>query len=206
MRLFPKEENFFKYLEDLADKVEEGGRFLLEMARNIDYSDAKASGLKELEHEADVITHKTYERLHKTFLTPIDREDLYALLNKMDSIMDAIESIGLCICMYKVTKYNEEIIEQVGILFQTVKKGKEIIFNLHDMKNAQVILDGCVEIHVLENAGDIVTRNAIRNLFLKENDAIELLKWKEIFERIEEAIDTCNTVSNIIEGIVLKQA
>lgn len=206
MRLFPKEENFFKYLEALADKVEEGGRFLLEMAQNIDYSDMKASGLKELEHEADVITHKTYEKLHKAFLTPIDREDLYALLNKMDSIMDAIESIGLCICMYKVKKYNDEIIEQVEILFQTVKKGKEIIFNLHDMKNAQVILDGCVEIHALENAGDIVTRNAIKNLFLKENDAIELLKWKEIFERIEEAIDTCNTVSNIIEGIVLKQA
>ncbi len=206
MRLFPKEENFFKYLEDLADKVEEGGQFLLKMTQNADYSDVKAAGLKELEHEADVITHKTYEKLHKAFLTPIDREDLYALLNKMDSIMDAIESIGLCICMYKVTKYNDEIIEQVEILFQTIRKGKEIIFNLHDMKNAQIILDGCVEIHALENAGDIVTRNAIKNLFIKENNAIELLKWKEIFERIEDAIDTCNTVSNIIEGIVLKQA
>lgn len=206
MRLFPKEENFFKYLEDLANKVEEGGRFLLEMTKNLDYSEAKAARLKELEHEADVITHTTYEKLHKTFLTPIDREDLYALLNKMDSIMDDIESTGLCICMYKVTKYNAEIIKQVEILFQTIQKGKEIIFNLHDMKNAQVILDGCVEIHALENAGDTVMRNTIKNLFIQEKDAIELLKWKEIFERIEEAIDTCDTVSNIIEGIVLKQA
>ncbi len=206
MRLFPKEENFFKYLEDLANKVEEGGRFLLQMAEHLDYSDAKANRLKELEHEADVITHTTYAKLHKTFLTPIDREDLYALLNKMDSIMDAIESTGLCICMYKVTKYNAEIIEQVKILLQTIQKGKEIIFNLHDMKNSQRILDGCVEIHTLENAGDTVMRNTIKNLFIKEKDAIELLKWKEIFERIEEAIDTCDTVSNIIEGIVLKQA
>ncbi len=206
MRLFPKEENFFNYFEELANKIEEGGQFFLEMTKNRDYSDVKVARLKELEHEADGITHKTYERMHKTFLTPIDREDIYALVNKMDSIMDVIEATAIRIHMYKVKKPDDEIIKQADILFQAIQKIKGIIHGLRDMKNSKMILDGCVEINTLENAGDVVLRTIITNLFIKETDAIELIKWKEIFERIEEAIDVCEDVSNIVEGIVLKHA
>ena len=206
MRLFPKEENFFNYFEELANKIEEGGQFFLEMTKNRDYSAEKVARLKELEHEADIITHKTYERMHKTFLTPIDREDIYALVNKMDSIMDVIEATAIRIHMYKVKKPDDEIIKQADILFQAIKKIKGIVHGLRDMKNSQMILDGCVEINTLENAGDVVLRTIITNLFIKEQDAIELIKWKEIFERIEEAIDVCEDVSNIVEGIVLKHA
>jgi len=206
MRLFPKEENFFNYFEELANKIEEGGQFFLEMTKNRDYSDVKVARLKELEHEADGITHKTYERMHKTFLTPIDREDIYALVNKMDSIMDVIEATAIRIHMYKVKKPDDEIIKQAEILFQAIKKIKGIVHGLRDMKNSKMILDGCVEINTLENAGDVVLRTIITNLFIKEKDAIELIKWKEIFERIEEAIDVCEDVSNIVEGIVLKHA
>lgn len=206
MRLFPKEENFFEYFEELANKIEEGGEFFLEMTKNRDYSAQKVARLKELEHEADVITHRTYERMHKTFLTPIDREDIYALVNKMDSIMDVIEATAIRIHMYKVKKPDDEIIKQAEILFQAIKKVKGIVHGLRNMKNSQMILDGCVEIHTLENAGDVVLRTIITDLFIKEKDAIELIKWKEIFERIEEAIDVCENVSNIVEGIVLKHA
>lgn len=206
MRLFPKEENFFEYFEELAKKIEEGGQFFLEMTQNRDYTEAKVARLKELEHEADVITHRTYEKMHKTFLTPIDREDIYALVNKMDSIMDVIEATAIRIHMYKVKKPDDEIIKQAEILFQAIKKIKGIVHGLRDMKNSKMILDGCVEINTLENAGDVVLRTIITNLFIKEKDAIELIKWKEIFERIEEAIDVCEDVSNIVEGIVLKHA
>ncbi|HOQ42393.1 MAG: putative pit accessory protein [Deltaproteobacteria bacterium ADurb.Bin151] len=206
MRLFPKEENFFNFFEELADKIEEGGKFFLEMTKNRDYSAAKVSRLKEIEHEADGITHKTYERMHKTFLTPIDREDIYALVNKMDSIMDVIEATAIRIHMYNVKKPDDEIIKQAEILFQAITKIKEIIYGLRNMKNSKMILDGCVEINTLENAGDVVLRSIITELFIKEKDAIELIKWKEIFERIEEAIDVCEDVSNTVEGIVLKHA
>ncbi len=206
MRLFPKEENFFEYFEELADKIVEGGQFFLEMTKTRDYSAPKVSRLKEMEHEADMITHNTYEKMHKTFLTPIDREDIYALVNKMDSIMDVIEATAIRIHMYKVKKADDEIIKQAEILFQAILKIKEIVHGLRDMKNSKMILDGCVEINTLENAGDVVLRTIITNLFMKETDAIELIKWKEIFERIEEAIDVCEDVSNIVEGIVLKHA
>jgi len=206
MRLFPREENFFDYFEELANKIEEGGRFFLDMTQNRDYSAQKVARLKELEHEADGITHKTYERMHKTFLTPIDREDIYALVNKMDSVLDIIEATAIRIHMYKVKKPDDEIIKQAEILLQAIKKIKVIVHGLRDMKNARMILEGCVEINTLENAGDIVLRNIIRDLFIKEQDPIELIKWKEIFERIEEALDVCEDVSNIVEGIVMKMA
>jgi uncharacterized protein len=206
MRLFPRDENFFDYFEQLANKIEEGGRLFLAMTENHDYSESKISQLKEIEHEADVITHTTYAKMHKTFLTPLDREDIYALVNKMDSILDMIEATAVRIYLYKVKKPDDEIIKQAKILNEAITKVKFVIHALRDMKNAKTILDACVEINTLENAGDVVLRTIIAELFEKEKDAIELLKWKEIFERIEESIDVCEDVSNIVEGIVLKHA
>ena len=206
MRLFPKEEIFFDYFDELAEKIEEGSKLFLEMAQTRGYSDVTVAELKEIEHEADNITHKTYERMHKTFLMPIDREDIYALVNNMDNIMDFIESTAVLISLYKVKKPSDEIIKQAQILNDTTRKGKSIIHALRDMKNSEKILAGCVEIHSLENAGDIVLRTAIANLFESEKDAIELVKRKEIIEHLEEAIDACEKVSNTVEGIVLKHA
>lgn len=206
MRLFPKEENFFDLFEKLADKIEEGGSFFLEMTRGRNYTAARVSRLKEIEHEADVIAHQTYKRMHKTFLTPIDREDIYTLVNKMDEILDHIEGTAVRVYMYKVKKPNDDIVKQAEILFSAIGIIKGLVHGLRNMKNSQIILDGCVEINTLENAGDVALRAIITNLFTNEKDAIELLKWKEIFERVEEAIDVCEDVSNILEGIVLKHA
>ena len=198
MRLFPKEEIFFDYFDELR-KIEEGSNLFLEMAQTHDYSNVKVAKLKEIEHEADKITHKTYERMHKTFLMPIDREDIYALVNNMDSIMDCIESTAVLISIYKVKKPFDEIIKQTQILNDTTRKGKGIIHALTDMKNSEKILADCVEIHSLENAGDIVLRTAIANLFESEKDAIEIVKRKEIIEQLEEAIDACEKVSNTVK-------
>ncbi len=206
MRLFPREENFFEYFEELARKIEEGGEFFLEMTRQQDFTEPKVARLKEIEHEADVITHRTYEKMHKTFLTPLDREDIYALVNKMDSVLDVIEATAIRVHMYKVKKPDDAIVRQAEILNEAIKKIKAVVSGLRNMKNSQMILDGCVEINTLENAGDVVLRSIISELFAKETDDIELIKWKEIFELIEEAIDVCEDVSNIVEGIVLKHA
>jgi len=144
--------------------------------------------------------------MHKTFLTPIDREDIYALVNKMDSIMDVIEATGVRIYLYKVKRTSDEIIKQAQILNDAIKKLKTIIQAMRNMKNSEMILAGCVEINTLENAGDVTLRSIMANLFETEKDAIELVKWKDIFQLLEEAIDVCEDVSNIVEGIVLKHA
>jgi len=204
--MIPKEEKFFDLFDELVNKIEEGGELFLDMVEHYEYSEPKIVKLKELEHEADVITHKTYEKMHKTFLTPIDREDIYALVNKMDSILDMIEASAARMFLYKVKVPAKEIIEQAKILNTSIKKVKQIVHSMRNMKNAKMIIDACVEINTLENEGDIIMRMTMTRLFEQEKDPIELIKWKEIFERIEEAIDVCEDVANIVEGIVLKHA
>ena len=206
MRLIPKEEKFYDLFEELINKIEEGGKLFLEMVEKYEYPLPTITKLKELEHEADVITHRTYEKMHKSFLTPLDREDIYDLVNKMDSILDMIEASAARMNLYKVKKPTKVIIDQAKILNKAISKVKLIVYAMRDMKNSQMIIDACVEINTLENEGDIVLRTAMVDLFEHEKDAIELIKWKEIFERIEEALDVCEDVSNIVEGIVLKHA
>jgi hypothetical protein len=206
MRMIPREQKFFDLFDELATKIEEGGELFLDMVEHYEYSEPKIVKLKELENEADVITHKTYEKMHKTFLTPIDREDISALVNKMDSILDMIEASAARMSLYKVKFLAKEIIDQAKILNKAIKKVKYIVHAMKNMKNAKMILDACVEINTLENEGDIVMRMTMTRLFEQEKDPIELIKWKEIFERIEEAIDVCEDVANVVEGIVLKYA
>jgi len=204
MRFIPREEKFFDLFEELAAKIEEGVKFFLAMVEKYEYSDENIAHLKQIEHEADSITHKTYEKMHKTFLTPLDREDIYALVNKMDSVIDMIEASAMRLNLYKVKRPSEAIISLARILDKAVQKIKIIVHGMRDMKNAKMILDACVEINTLENDGDVVLRMTIAELFEKEKDVFELIKWKEIYERLEEAIDVCEDVSNIAEGIVLK--
>jgi hypothetical protein len=204
MRFIPKEEKFFDYFEDLAGKIEEGGNLFLEILNNYEHSEAKVSTLKDIEHEAYTITHLIYEKMHKTFLTPFDREDIYALANKMDSVLDMIEASAVRMYLYKVKKPADEIKDLVMVLNQAISKIKMIVHQLRDKKNSKMILDACVEINTLENEGDYILRQAIARLFNGDTDPKELIKLKEIFERLEEAIDDCEDVSNVVEGIVLK--
>jgi uncharacterized protein len=204
MRFIPKEGKFFDLFEELADKIEAGGKLFMEMVESGAYSEAQTSRLKEIEHEADVITHRTYEKMHTTFLTPLDREDICDLVNKMDSILDMTEAAAARIILYRVKEPSPTIVDQSRILNDAIGKLKVIIHGLRDMKNAPQILQACVEVNTLENAGDVVLRTTMARLFENEPDVRELIKWKEIHERIEEAIDVCEDVSNIAEGIVLK--
>lgn len=204
MRFIPREEKFFDYFEDLSRCIEEGLKVFLDLVECGNCSEVQIARIKEIEHEADVITHRTYEKMHKTFLTPLDREDIYCLINKMDSIIDMTEAAAARLILYKVKSQMPALLEQARVLYEASCKVSVIVRALKDMKNAPQILKMCVEINTLENAGDVILRAAMTHLFENEQDVRELIKWKEIHERIEEAIDVCEDVSNIVEGIVLK--
>lgn len=204
MRFIPREEKFFDLFEELAAKIEVGGKLFLELAQSGTYSERQVARLKEIENEADVITHRTYEKMHTTFITPLDREDIYCLVNKMDSIIDMTEAAAARLFLYRVKVPAEALVEQAKVLNESIGKIKTMIHALRDMKNAPQIIDISIEINTLENDGDAILRTAMTRLFENEKDIRELIKWKEIHERIEEAIDVCEDVSNIVEGIVLK--
>lgn len=204
MIFIPKDQKFFDHFEELADTIEKGGRLFLEILNNFEHSEAKLSTLKEIEHEADRITHIIFAKLHKTFITPLDREDIHALANKMDSILDIVEGAAVRMYLYGVKKPGKELLELALILNNAIAVVKRVIHGLRHRKNSNMIIAACVEIHTIENEGDYLLHQCMARLFQHEKDPFELIKMKEIYELVEEAIDTCEDVTNVVEGIVLK--
>jgi len=204
MIFIPKDQKFFDHFEELADAIERGSRLFLDILNNFEHSEAKLSTLKEIEHEADRITHIVFAKLHKTFITPLDREDIHALANKMDSILDIIEGAAVRMYLYAMKQPSKELIELALILDNAIGVVKRVVYALRHRKNSNIIIDACVEIHSIENQGDYLLHQCIARLFQNERDPFELIKTKEIYELVEEAIDTCEDVTNIVEGIVLK--
>jgi len=204
MIFIPKDQKFFDHFEELADAIERGSRLFLDILNNFEHSEAKLSTLKEIEHEADRITHIVFAKLHKTFITPLDRADIHALANKMDSILDIIEGAAVRMYLYAMKQPSKELIELALILDNAIGVVKRVVYALRHRKNSNIIIDACVEIHSIENQGDYLLHQCIARLFQNERDPFELIKTKEIYELVEEAIDTCEDVTNIVEGIVLK--
>jgi len=205
VKFLPEEVKFSDHFEKLAEKIQEGGMLFMEILNDYSGSEAKVSKMKEIEHEADDIARGIYEKLHKTFITPMDREDIYALANKMDSILDMIESSTARMHLYGIKETVPEIKELALILNKSLALVTKVVYAMRQRrKNVKMILETCVEINTLENEGDHILRRSMVHLFEHEKDAIELVKWKDIFERIEEATDMCEDVSNIIEGMILK--
>ena len=197
-------EKYYDLFEELADKLEEGVKLFTEILANYEYSEFKVGKLKEIEHEADHITHQVYKRMHKAFITPMDREDIFMLANKMDSILDEVESAAVRMYLYRMKTPTAELVKITSVLSEAIGKIRKVIFSVRKKDNASLILQWCVEINTLENEGDQLFRSAMVRLFEEEKDAIELIKVKDIIGRIETAVDNCEDVSNIIEGIVLK--
>jgi uncharacterized protein len=204
MMFIPKDQKFFDHFEELANTIEKGSKLFLDILNNFEHSEPKLSTLKEIEHTADDLTHIIFAKLHKTFITPLDREDIHALANRMDSILDIVEGAAVRMYLYGVKKPGKELLEQSLILDSAIGVVKRVIYGLRDMKNSKMIIDACVEIHTIENQGDYLLHQCIARLFQQEKDPFELIKMKEIYELVEEAIDTCEDVTNVVEGIVLK--
>ena len=167
---------------------------------------ALAARIKEIEHETDVITHACVERLHTTFLTPFDRDDIHRLITRMDDVMDYIESASERIALYELREMTQEVRDLAAVLVRATEAVALAVAGLRDVKRAQAILDQCIEVNRLENEGDEILRNAVATLFKGGADPLFVMKWKEVYEALENATDRCEDVANIIEGVVLEHA
>ncbi|MGB4547768.1 MAG: DUF47 family protein [Syntrophales bacterium] len=204
MKFLTRREKFFDLFEALADRIVEGGRLFEEIVNNYEHSEQKLSKLKEIEHEADTITHDIYHTLHHTFITPLDREDIYSLAGTMDTVLDLIESAAVRMYLYRIRGTTRELSELARILNESIGEIRKIVYSVRNKRDARMILRACVVINTLENEADQVLRTAMMRLFENEKDPIELIKMKEIIQTTETATDICEDVSNIIEGIILK--
>lgn len=208
MKIFPTELKFFDQFELSAQNLLKGAKAFLNLMENFQLQtlSEKIETIRIIEHEGDIITHETIEKLNTTFLTPIDREDIHALISKLDDVLDFIESSAVRMQMFKVNSPTEQSIKLTVVLLKAVEQVVEAISRLRNIKKPDFILHHCIEINRLENEGDIIQRDAIADLFECCVNPIEVIKWKEIYENIETAIDKCEDVANVIEGIVLKNA
>jgi len=205
-QLVPKEEKFFDLFNNQASHNLEAAKIFLELAQNWSADSSAFARLQDIEHEADITTHEIYDRLNRTFVTPFDREDIHELGSEMDDIVDLIQSIASRMQLYRVDHSTEDMKNLAETLLHSVESVKKAIAELQHADKSRRILDYCIEINRLENAGDRALEAALARLFQGKPDPLEVIKWKEIYEGIEAAIDKCENVANVIESILVKQA
>jgi uncharacterized protein len=205
-RLLPREEDFFGLFERHAALTVEGAREMKRLVQGGQNVRVLAARIKELEHETDVITHSCVEKLHKTFITPFDRDDIHHLITRMDDVMDYIESAAGALMLYELVEMTNPARELADVLVRSTESVAIAVAGLRTIKQPQVIIDACIEVNRLENEGDEILRTALADLFRGATDPLLVLKWKEIYEALESATDRCEDVANIIEGVVLEHA
>ncbi len=201
--LIPKEEKFFEMFAQAAVNIDRGAAMLEAMMLDFRDAEKKAQGILDVEHHGDSITHDIVHKLNQTFITPIDREDIYALASAIDDVLDLIESVADRMIMYKIRQPTAAAAKMAEIIHQSTA---QIVRGVNLLGKGGDIRPYCIEINRLENEADRVSRDAVANLFASNPDPIEIMKWKELYEHLEDATDRCEDVANIIENIMLKNS
>jgi hypothetical protein len=202
----PREEKFFDLFEDSASNIVKAAIVLKDLVDTWDRIEQRVSEIKELEHQGDSITHEIIARLHRTFVTPFDREDIALLTKSLDDIIDFIDAAAGDMLIYKVDRPGKRAIELADIIVQAATEVQNAVLDLRHKARLKQTLTKCVEINRLENAADVVYRAALAELFEDSTDIPHIIKWREIYEHMESATDRCEDVANVIEGVALKHA
>ncbi|MBI3270642.1 MAG: DUF47 domain-containing protein [Planctomycetes bacterium] len=205
-RLFPKDETFFELFEQAAANAHEGANLLVDFLDKYEDIENKARKIKNVEHAGDELTHHTIERLNKTFITPIDREDIHDLICRMDDVLDLIDTAVHRMILYKIAKPTDDARALATVLAKSTDILVKAVKLLRNLKDPDPILRACKEVHTQENEGDRILHHALATLFDSGQNPIEIIKWKDIYESLESSADRCEDVANVLEGIVLKNA
>jgi predicted phosphate transport protein (TIGR00153 family) len=202
-RLIPKEEKFFEDFVAMAEQIHRGAILLEQMLAPQQPLWDKADEIKEVEHKCDFLTHEVIQRLHKTFVTPLDREDIHTLARSLDDVIDAIDDSAGVLRLYQISSVRPDARDLARIIKASTE---QVVSAMKALGKKQGISAAAVEINRLENEADRAHAIALRRLFEEERDAIQIIKWKEVFDFLEAATDRCEDVANVLEGVVVKHA
>ncbi len=203
-RFLPRETSFFDFFEQHAALTIEGAKEFLSLVTTGANIAAKCRRISDIEHETDTITHRCVEALHKTFITPIDRDSIHRLITRMDDVMDYVEAAAERIELYELTVMTSDVRYLADVLLRSTMQVEAAMRGLRTLKDPQVTLKLCIDINRLENEADAILRRSVARLFKEEKDPITVIKWKEVYENLENASDRCEDVANIIEGVILE--
>ena len=202
----PREERFFDLFIDSARNMVKAARGLKEMLDSWENVGIKVAEITELEHEGDSITHQIAAMLHRTFVTPFDREDIALLSHTMDDVTDFIHAAADALYIYKIDVPTERAKELADIIVKAATEVEKAVPMLRHHSELKNVLEHCVELNRLENMADKVYRSALGELFDDGKDTAYIIKWREIYEHMESATDRCEDVANVLEGVALKHA
>jgi len=205
MKIFKKDADFYEMFDRVGQNLMSASTRLVELFESFDDMPAKVKAISEIEHDNDLLTHDLIRRLNQTFLTPIDREDIYTLASRMDDVLDLMWAAAERLQLFKIKEPTKESVA----LAKTLKGAVELVYKTLThlrTKKYSYVQDLCIEIHGLENQNDKTFREALGKMFDEMKDPIMIIKWKEIYEDLENASDRCEDVANIFESIVLKYA
>jgi uncharacterized protein len=200
-RLIPREEKFYNDFQALADELQRGAALLEQMLAPDRPVWDKADEIKEVEHKCDFLTHEIIQRLNRTFVTPLDREDIHALARSLDDVMDAIDASATLIRLYKLETVRFGARELAHIITDCTK---QVRLALDAMEQHKGLITHAVEINRLENEADRTHQHAVSRLFDDERDPLSVIKWKETLDFLEDATDRCEDVANVLEGVMVK--
>lgn len=200
----PKEVKFFDLFDKQAENLVKAAEFYKKLVDEGNFTPENVRAMHELEHYGDELTHTIINTLNETFITPFDREDILALANRLDDIIDGIYLISNRFMLYKITKPTEYSKKMASTIEQSTKAMQKALASLRSNKNIKETLFQCVEINRLENEGDVLRDEAISDLFEKEKDPVMIIKQKELYEEAETVTDFCEHVANLVESILVK--
>lgn len=205
-RLMPSEGKFFDLFIQHGDLCVKGAKEMVALMTNFDDLENRVHAIESVEKQADKITYETLDMLHKTFITPLDRDDIHKLITRMDDILDLLEDAAQTISLYDIKAITPEAKRLAELCLACTEKVKAAVGLLHNMDNSAQILSICEEVDRLESDADHVMRAAMSKLFRDEPDVRNLIKLKAIYEILETVTDRCEDVANIIEGIIVENA
>jgi uncharacterized protein len=202
--LMPKEGKFFKLFEESAQNAVEIAQKLKDLLHNWDNIEDRMAGITDLEHKGDNITHQIATELHRTFVTPFDREDITLLAQSLDDVIDFIESAADFMLLYRVEQPTQRAKELADVIVEITLEVQKAVGQLKKHIDQRQMLKHCVEVNRMENVADRIFRSALAELFANTTDVRLLIKWREIYEHMETVTDRCEDVANVLEGVAVK--
>ena len=203
MRLIPRDEQFYDMFSQVAKRLTSSATLLGQLFAEPQNRDRLVGEIKAVEHEADNLTHDVIARLNKSFITPMDREDIYELATQLDNVIDLVDGTARRVVMFRITDSRESARRLSQVLVRAAKALELATTNIKDMKT---VIGRGREVKLLEEEGDAIYHEAVGELFSGGHDAIEVMKWKEVYDTLERALDKCEDVANVLEGIALKNS
>ena len=202
--VLPQERKFFDLLEGVAENVVKGAEALVDMFQDFRNVAEKRRRVKDIEHAGDNLVHEIFEALNKTFITPIDREDIQSLASNLDNILDMIDAAANRAHLYEIDAPSDAMRQLAQVILDGARQLQAAVTMIRDMKQGDKVEEIAVEVHRLENVADDVMNSAVARLFHDGKDPIHIIKFKEIIERLEEATDYCEDVANVLSDVVAK--